>query len=223
MMNTVTTTSLIVFKRALFLHFRVKEEMSAFVSSGVYCCSLFLSMAGPRCVSFPLSPAGLCSLSSEALVRCGGKSAPSRSNTHWWRGPSLTGPLLPTPQVTTLVTTVFLVVKVILSNVSDPHSTLSPSISPYHFDLWVDLDGRLGALLVIFAMSCSFRTTRPPTLKICCPRMHLATCYRSPRLWWPGWRPGSSTLRCSLKKLTMTEVRAALLVDLNMEKKIPQC
>lgn len=34
--------------------------------------------------------------------------------------------LLPTPQVTTLVTSVFLVVKVILSNVSDPHLTPPP-------------------------------------------------------------------------------------------------
>lgn len=62
------------------------SRISAFVSAGgsvsvcqrercVYCFSLFLLLSAPRCLSFPVPPAGLRSLSSEALVGGGGKSA----------------------------------------------------------------------------------------------------------------------------------------------------
>lgn len=89
--------------------------------------------------------------------------------------------------------------------------------------MWVShtwgLDLLLSCLLVTFLPLCSFRTTGTSFLKLFCPRMHLATCCPSPPSWWPGWRPGSLTLRYSLRKLTTNEVRAALPEDRNMEKK----
>lgn len=92
--------------------------------SGGHRSFLFLLLSAPRCVSFPVSPTGLRSLSSEALVGCGGKSA-GVPQTRLVLMQRLIG-LLPTPQVTTLVTSVFLVAKVILSNVSEPDFPLSP-------------------------------------------------------------------------------------------------
>lgn len=165
---------------------------------------------------------------------------------HWWvvavsrlrsntRDSAVNQPsLLPTPQVTTLVTTVFLVVKVILSNVSDLHLTSTPPHSASRFCWTLGPLGSaccflgcfnavasfsvswFGSWLVIFPIFCSFRTTRPPALGISCPRMHLATCCPSPRSWWPGWRPGSWTSRCWRRKLTTSEVRAPLPVGLGV-------
>lgn len=67
--------------------------------------------------------------------------------------------LLPTPQVTTLVTSVFLVVKVILSNVSDPHLTLPPPHfhaqpvdSAGFLDLWAQLVAFLAGLCRCFIL-----------------------------------------------------------------------
>lgn len=83
-----------------------------------------------------------------------------RSNT---RDSAVNQPsLLPTPQVTTLVTTVFLVVKVILSNVSDPHLT-PPTSTPPHLhaqpvdsagllDLWAQLAASLAVLCRCFIL-----------------------------------------------------------------------
>lgn len=182
------------------------------VCSGGHRSFLFLLLSAPRCVSFPVSPTGLRSLSSEALVGCGGKSAGRPSNTPCFHAASLIGRLLPTPQVTTLVTSVFLVVKVILSNVSDPDFTLSPlhfhtrCVSVESFDLRAPAccclplpPFRLGVFhewKLYLWYFCSFRITQSLALNSCCPRMHLATCCQSRRSWWPGWRPGSSILRC---------------------------
>lgn len=72
---------------------RAWAHSSAFLEEPLACahhlCSLFLLIPAPRCVSFPVSPAGLCSLSSEALVGCGGKSAQRHSNAACLRAASL--------------------------------------------------------------------------------------------------------------------------------------
>lgn len=48
---------------------------------------------------------------------------------------------------------------------------------------------------------------RPPSHSSSSPRMPLATFCPSPRSWWPGWRPGSWTSKCSPRRLRTRGVR----------------
>lgn len=62
---------------------------------------------------------------------------------------------------------------------------------------------------------CSFMVKWFLSLRRSSPRMPLATCYLSLRLWWPGWRPGSLISRCSLRRPMMREVRETFLTSLS--------
>lgn len=192
-MSTLTIISLIVLKTnsnchiSAFLSAGGNVSICQQVCSGLYYCSLFLPISAPGCVSFPVSPAGLCSLSSAALVGCGGKSAQCHSHTRthtvdmnhpsladsyrlhrwplwwpasssWWRWSYL---MWVSP-----ATCCFLGRFI---------NRRRSAVTSFFL--------RLGSLHVTFLMFCSFRTARPPALKILCPGMLLATCYRSRRSW----------------------------------------
>lgn len=168
---------------------------------------------------------GLRCFPPEALVRDRGKLLPN-TNSSPILNPTCSDPRFCSHlQVTTLVTSVFLVIKVIESNVSDAAALPTSHTHSMNFCI-LETDSALNIpffffhspvcelkLCVVIFMSDAALNSQPGVflfrLHRSSSRMPSATCCPSPPSFWPGWRRGSSTLRFSHRRPARSEVTAA--------------